>query len=101
MQATRPLQDTPVFRSESDLLVFISSVMTKQLEWARDTAVRTFEQFPIAHTWVFEHTPASSESATDAYLRKVEEADFVVWLVGSGTTQAVVNEIWSTRSIHA
>ena len=93
MQATRPLQDTPVFRSESDLLVFISSVMTKQLEWARDTAVQTFEQFPIAHTWVFERTPASSESATDAYLRKVEEADFVVWLVGSRTTEAVVNEI--------
>ena len=80
-------------RSESDLLVFISSVMTDEMKWARDEAVRTFKNFPFAQPWAFEFTPASSESATDAYLRKVEEAAFVVWLVGSQTRQPVVNEI--------
>ena len=29
----------------------------------------------------------------DGYLRKVREADFVIWLVGSETTQPVVDEI--------
>ena len=80
-------------RSESDLLVFISSVMTDELKWARDEAVRTFKNLPFAQPWAFEFTPASSESVTDAYLRKVEEAAFVVWLVGSQTRQPVVNEI--------
>ena len=80
-------------RSESDLLVFISSVMTGDLKSAREEVVRTFKNFPIARPWAFEFTPASSESATDAYLRTVGNADFVVWLVGSQTTQPVVNEI--------
>ena len=80
-------------RSESDLLVFISSVMTDELKWAREEVVRTFKNFPFARPWAFEFTPASSESATDAYLRKVGDADFVVWLVGAQTRQPVVNEI--------
>ena len=83
-------------RSESDLLVFISSVMTGELQWARDEVLRTLKNFPFARPWAFEFTPASSESATDAYLRKVRDADFVVWLVGSQTTQPVVNEINTT-----
>ena len=80
-------------RSESDLLVFISSVMTDDLRWAREEVVRTLNNFPLTRSWAFEFTPASAESATDAYLRKVGEADFVIWLVGSHTTQPVVNEI--------
>ena len=67
--------------------------MTDELEWAREEVVRTFKNFPFARPWAFEFTPASSESATDAYLRKVRDADFVVWLVGSQTTQPVVDEI--------
>ena len=80
-------------QSESNLVVFISSVMTEELRWAREEARRAFEEFPFAHVWTFEFTPASSESPTDTYLRKVQEADFVVWLVGSTTTEPVVNEI--------
>ena len=67
--------------------------MTDELEWARTEARQTFKDCPIARPWAFEFTPASSEPATDAYLRKVGDADFVVWLVGSQTTQPVVNEI--------
>ena len=43
--------------------------------------------------WAFEYTPASSESAEDAYLKKARDADFLVWLVGSQTTKPVFNEI--------
>ena len=88
-------QQTPddiLVHSESNLLVFISSV-TDELKWARDEAVRTFERFPCTQPWAFEYTPASSESADDAYLKKAKDADLLVWLVGSQTTQPVVNEI--------
>ena len=80
-------------RSESDLLVFISSVMTDELRWAREEAVRTFKSFHFAQPWAFEFTPASSEPPDDAYLRKARDADFMVWLVGSRTSQAVVREV--------
>ena len=44
-------------RSESDLLVFISSVMTDDLKSAREEVVRTFKNFPFARPWAFEFTP--------------------------------------------
>ena len=78
---------------ENELLVFISSVMDDDLNPARELVVKAIEELPFGRPWAFEYTPASSESATDVYLRKVEEADFVVWLVGSNTSQAVVNEV--------
>ncbi len=78
---------------ESKWLVFISSVMDDDLNPARELAVKAIEELPFGQPWAFEYTPASSQSATDVYLRKVEEADFVVWLVGSNTSQAVINEV--------
>ena len=89
-------QDATVGRSESDLLVFISSV-TEELKWAREEAVRTIDALTYARSWAFEFTPATSQCRTDTYLQKVREADFVIWLVASKTTQPVVNEI--TESI--
>lgn len=80
-------------KSEPDLLVFISSVMDDELNPARDSAAATIQDMDFGRPWAFEYTPASSEAASDAYLRKVEEADFVIWLVGSRTTQPVVNEV--------
>lgn len=85
--------EAPLVRGESDLLVFISSVMTEEMKSARRKAVQTFHDLPFSRPWAFEYTPVSSEDVTDAYLRKVEEADFVVWLVGVDTTQPVVDEI--------
>ena len=82
-----------VYRSENDLLVFISSRMNDEMEPARRIAVDTIKRVEFGRPWAFEFTPASSESADDAYLRKVREADFVVWLVGSKTTRPVINEI--------
>ena len=85
--------EPPLVRGESDLLAFISSVMTKEMEPVRLTAVQTLHGLPFSRPWAFEYTPANSEDVTDAYLRKVEEADFVVWLVGVDTSQPVVDEI--------
>ena len=82
-----------LIRSESDLLVFISSVMRDELNHARKLTVHAFRAFPITRPWAFEFTPASSEPPAEAYLRKVEKADFVVWLIGRETTQPVANEI--------
>ena len=85
--------DELMYRSESNLLIFISSVMTDELNWAREEVVRTLETFHFAEPWAFEFTPASSEAPDDAYLRKVRDADFMVCLVGSRTTQPVVREV--------
>ncbi len=85
--------ETRVVRGESDLLVFISSVMSAEMKSARRKAVQILRELPFTQPWAFEFTPANSEPVTDAYLRKVEAADFVVWLVGSDTTQPVVDEI--------
>ena len=82
-----------VYRSEDDLLVFISSKMNAEMEPARKIAVEAIEQMEFVRPWAFEHTPASAETAEDNYLRKVREADFVLWLVGAETTQPVVDEV--------
>ncbi len=80
-------------RSEADLLVFISSVMNDELQHARSVAEQTIRGIDFGRPWAFEYTPASSEPPTSAYLRKVSEADFVVWLVARETTQPVAEEI--------
>ena len=82
-----------VHRSENNLLVFISSRMSTEMKRAREIAVEAIEGVEFGRPWAFEFSPASSESADDSYLRKVREADFVVWLAGRETTQPVVREI--------
>ena len=82
-----------IYRSENNLLVFISSRMNDALEPARTIAVEAIKQVAFGSPWAFEFSPASADTAEDTYLRKVREADFVVWLVGSETTQPVVDEI--------
>lgn len=79
--------------SESDLIVFVSSRINEELKRARTTAVDTINGLTFARAWTFEHTTASSEPPEDTYLRKVRESDFVVWLVGTDTTQPVIDEI--------
>ena len=82
-----------VYRSENDLLAFISSRMNDEMEPARIIAVEAIKKVEFGRPWAFEFTPASAETAGDTYLRKVREADIVVWLVGSETTQPVLDEI--------
>ena len=80
-------------RSESELLVFISSRMNKEMAEARTICVETIKGMSYGRPWAFEYTPASSDPAEDTYLRKVREADLVIWLVGSDTSQPVIAEI--------
>ena len=80
-------QDAAVGRSESDLLVFISSV-TEELKWAREEAVRTIDALTYARSWAFEFTPATSQCRTDTYLQKVREAEgFVIWTAAAANRQ--------------
>ncbi len=82
-----------VSRSEDNLLVFISSRISSEMEPARKIAVEAVQRVGFGRPWAFECTPANAETAETTYLRKVREADFVVWLVGSQTTQPVVDEM--------
>lgn len=92
MSAVRP--------SEPPLSVFVSSVMSEDLQWARDTAFKVLDEPHWLKPWMFEHTPPSSESADTAYLRNVAEADIVVWLVGDRTTPPVRKEIETALANH-
>ena len=48
-------------KSESDLLVFISSVMDDELGLARDSTAKAIQEMGFGRPWAFEYTPASSE----------------------------------------
>ena len=85
-------QVTSHLRSESDLLIFISSV-TDELRSTRQAAKDAVLALPFAQPWLFEDSPASSESPSAIYLRKVKEADIVIWLISSETSKPVVEEI--------
>ena len=85
-------QVTSHLRSESDLLIFISSV-TDELKSTRQAAKDAVLALPFAQPWLFEDSPASSESPSAIYLRKVKEADIVIWFIGSETSKPVVEEI--------
>ena len=67
--------------------------MRPALESARVETVRTLGKAPFLNAWTFEYTPGSSEQVEKGYLRKVREADIVIWLVGEETTNPVINEI--------
>ena len=43
--------------------------------------------------WAFEDAPASSEAARDRYIRNAGSADLVIWLIGSTTSDPVVEEV--------
>ena len=79
--------------SEEKLLVFISSLQDKEMARARALAIETVENYPTTRVWAFEDAPASSEAARERYIRNAGKADFVIWLIGSTTTQPVVEEV--------
>ncbi len=82
-----------VFPTEPPLLFFISSVMSNDMADARANLVNQIRKIPFFTPWAFEFTPASTEELDQGYLRKVREADFVIWLVAGRTTDPVVSEI--------
>lgn len=78
---------------ERPLVGFISSVMTPDLQWARNEIVAALDAVPFTVPWSFEHTPASSEQVDSGYLRHVREADFLIWLAADAITQPVIDEL--------
>ena len=95
--AKREGHPVPTLRGEPDLLVFVSSV-TEELRPSRQIAKQAILDFPGTQPWLFEDTPASSESPTELYLRKVAEADLVIWLIGCETRKPVVDELHACRN---
>lgn len=83
----------PLRPSEPPLCVFVSSVMDEEMAEARRITVNTIDAAHSMLAWAFECTPPSSEGAAATYLRRVREADFVVWLAGSRLTQPVEAEV--------
>jgi hypothetical protein len=67
--------------------------MDEELEAARQVAFTVLKMPDFMVPWLFERTPASSESPGEVYLRKVREADLVIWLIGSKTTDPVRREV--------
>lgn len=82
-----------IYPAELPLRVFISSVMDDEMKPMRKEAHIAIGEPKYMWPWTFEYTPASAEATDENYLRHVREADAVLWLVGSKTTQPVVNEI--------
>ncbi len=79
--------------SEEELLVFISSRQDEEMTTARDLAIETVNNYPGMRVWAFEDAPASSEAARERYIRRAGQAQFVIWLIGSTTTQPVIEEV--------
>ena len=79
--------------SENPLWVFISSMQNEELSRARALAIDVVANYPGVRVWAFEDAPASSEAARDRYIRNAGSADLVIWLVGSKTSNPVVEEV--------
>ena len=87
------LTTRPIGSTEVPLLVFVSSRQDDELARPRALAIETVENYPVTNVWAFEEAPASSEAARERYLRNADKADFLIWLIGSTTTNAVEEEV--------
>jgi TatA/E family protein of Tat protein translocase len=87
--------------TEPPLLVFVSSVMDpkrEDLKPERAAAKRAIEGFPpLTRAWRFEDSPASPETAGYVYLKKVEQCDIFVLVLGKEITRPVIREYWRAR----
>ena len=81
-----------VLQSEESLLVFVSSVMNKELEnldAERQMARVGIEDVGFTRAWLFEGVPASSEPLPDQFLKKIERSDFFILILGKNMTDIV------------
>ncbi len=78
---------------ERPISVFVSSRISPAYEWARLAAFEELKGLGLFDPWLFEVAPASTEGVQRGYLRRVAEADLVLWLVGRETTEPVLREI--------
>ena len=82
-----------VIPGESPLRVFVSGPLGDDTRWAHEATYDVLRQPDWIVPWLFEHTPASSETLSDSYLSKVPSSDLVIWLVDNTTTEPVRREI--------
>ncbi len=86
---------------QAPLQVFVSSVMDPKREdlfAERAAAKRAIESFPsLTRAWRFEDSPGSPQSAGWVYLKKVEECDIFVLVLGKEMTRPVMREYWRAR----
>ncbi|MBM3127418.1 MAG: DUF4062 domain-containing protein [Chloroflexi bacterium] len=86
--------------SEPPLLVFVSSIMNPKcddLAAERAAAKKAIEALPLSRSWRFEDSPASPETASRVYLRKVRECDIFVLVLGKEITHPVLCEYATAR----
>lgn len=79
--------------TENPLLVFISSAQEEFRE-ERKLCADAIRSLVLTRPWVFEYAPASADALEDSYLKRVDECDIFVVLVG-GELTAAVNREWS------
>ena len=77
---------------ENPLLIFISSDMS-ELKEERQAVRQAIEQIPLARPWLFEFSPASTDTLEESYLIKVRECDIFV-LILSRRLSSAVNREW-------
>lgn len=78
-------------RSEDPLLVFVSSAQTEFAQ-ERQACVEAVQSLVLTRPWAFEYASASADSADASYLKKVDECDIFVLLVGRDLPRPVRQE---------
>ena len=79
--------------SEPPLLVFVSSVMKiEDLQAEREACRAAIDSIPLARSWLFEFSPASTDPPGKTYLQKVEQCDIFILILGVELTDPVARE---------
>ncbi len=63
----------------------------------RAAAKQAIQEIRITRAWRFEDSPASPDSARWVYLKRVEECDIFVLVLGKEITRPVMREYWRAR----
>ena len=94
------MTNSSIGATEPPLSIFISSRQDDESFHARELAADAVRSYPGVRVWAFEGAPASSETARDRYIRNAGQADIVIWLIGSTTSRAVVEEVNACMVAH-
>jgi GNAT superfamily N-acetyltransferase len=77
--------------TENPLLVFISSAQ-EEFRKERRVCVDAIQSLVLTRPWAFEYAPASADALEASYLRKVDQCDIFVALIGCDLTASVDKE---------
>ena len=85
----------PEASTETPLCVFISSVMSRELEDLteyRRVCQAAIDSLRLTRAWTFEGSPASTDELPRFYLDRIAECDIFVLILGKDITKAVEDE---------